>query len=470
LKVEAWPAGLQALYFLCREQLHGILSHRQTTINEYSCGHLRDAAAITTTMFQLCSPESWPSTGTHQQIVAYLSGNGMFQHLSGILASSLPPHAREEPCFGEVIAAHMLNWYISCTESLSTSQLRAHSPWALLVVPRLLQRCSVLPKITGMTCTALDALYVLTPTELVQRLAELDLRGSATATLWRRNIAHCALQLLATLNQGLAVDRLALNARQALAFLQTSRVLVHLLPAAVRRALNTVMVRVSDHQKAVPTISSALCYIAEDAMDEGQLDDAGAWYFPWLQPKNNSSVHANCHRHNTEPEKIEFPVPLAGDEVISQLASSGVFESATGANELSCWLAMVLAICQSDKLIRDKIRTGWSNASCGLIGQLWTHGVKAAASAERLQADDTAPAWRLPKEVPEWLVPLMVLCCIYSQYVSTASDAAVFGDKVCTCAGFVLHPASSCANQWSIHLFISLVAIATFASCVVELS
>jgi hypothetical protein len=346
---------------------------------------------------------------------------------------------------------------------------------------------------TEAALSSLDVSTTLLQRELVRLTHRLGFRRQDSLAT---GVAHCSLQLLGNLLHAVHFARtIPLSAAHALAFLRCSRTLLALVPVGARELL------VKESVKALASNAVGHVVIPRSACTEhveekvaGDSDDifSGAeWYLPKLPALGKVA----CERHTTggaganamdvdghasrDVERVPMQHSAAkGDALVSNtivlpavlvspqlllhlasavLASPGSSRANGGAapsgvsavpcllapaNELALWIVMLIATSGSDDLGRQQLEIAWTSSALGLVTMLWSQVLAPSMSATSVVEDAGELAG-----VPSWVLPLTVLCILYSHFVTTASNDAIFSNEVFSMADFRSNQgACTCTN------------------------
>ena len=417
-------------------------------------------------MIALTSDSSWDSwcNGNNPRplhsIFQALAEESLFHSLAKLLAMTAV-YIRcntGSPTAVETLTVHLISGYRRSVQQLPDCALTQHAPWLLLAVPGILQ-CSgaILEQCTVLMPVILASSLHLSPTDLRGKVHAAAALLSGGARKAPAHVTLCCLHMLSTLMHSICSTSERLTARHVVAFCRMARLLVSLLPRVARMQLAAVLIDLSGQEHGSLCIPVAACF-GGDGMDEDEdVDNAFTPAADWFLPGDTVT---DDNMPDAPPEgatdEVTFPTPLAATQVVSaQLqacVADGVFTAADGVREVSLWLFTLLSLSQSDPLLSEKVATAWANAPCQLIRVIWRQGLQTHMRSRVLDSSTTAvretAAWQPEQPVQPWMVPLMTLCAVYSQYVSTAPDDSLFGEQVtltlsracCACAPHLCSP------------------------------
>eukprot|EP00892_Ulva_mutabilis_P006745 jgi/Ulvmu1/4442/UM002_0167.1 len=413
-------------------------------------GHMRTQTRLASAMIQnliaLTSDATWESWRSGRiscpvhSIIQTLAAESLFRCISRLLAITtvyIRCNAGSRLAV-EMLTLHLLSAYRRSVHACSDQALSHHAPWLLLAVPDVLQCSSaMLEQCTALMPMILSSLRQMSPADLKGKIfAAARLLSCVTRTACE-DVTLCCLHMLSALTHGICSSE-RLTACHVVSCCRTTRLLVALLPRVARMQLAAVLIDMSGQEQGSLQILVADCF-GGDPMDKDEdADNAFTQNAVWFLPR--CTVADSCSSDAPPPgapKEVAFPTPLAATRAVAAQLHACVEDAscsaAEGVREMTLWLYTLLSLSQSDPLLSEKVATAWANAPCQLIRSIWRHGLRAHMRDDVLDnataANPETSLWHPEQPVQSWMVPLMTLSAVYSQYVSTAPDDALFADQ-----------------------------------------
>lgn len=342
----------------------------------------------------------------------------------------------------EELVLHLLSGYSMAMRELSLPchVISRHSPWLLLAVPGIL-KCTIVGNdcFTSLMPTMLESILSRSPNDLRASIITAASQLGSAAHKSPGDIILCCLNMLSALVHGFQSSAGHMTAQHVVAFSRMARVLVSLLPHTARVQLSAVLINVPGRDEGILEVAVANCFGVDGMDEDDDTDSAFTTGARWFLPGDpgNSSNGSDVPPVGS-PNTVPFPSPVAATHVIAAQVYACVgdasFSAADSVRELSLWLFTVLSLSRSNPLLYEKVVTAWATAPCQLVRVIWQQGLRMymreGSLVSSAAVDQKGKAWQLEQPLQPWMVPLMILCVVYSQYVSTAPDDALFGDQV----------------------------------------
>lgn len=373
-------------------------------------------------------------------IIQALAGNSLFQRLA-ILMAACKAHATHDhgnliPI--EMLLVHLMSAYTSTAQALSSAVLSQHAPWVLLSVPNIFNCSSTLRShLCMMIPIMLSSILPLSPRDIQGKFSAAVSQLSARANDNSANVVIYCFHTLSALVHGVRCSTGSMTAQHAVAFSRMGRQLVSLLPHAACVQLSGVLINVSRQDRGSLEVSVPQCF---SGITVHAHDDADSAFTPgarWFLPSDPVELGPGQRLPQSAPEAVSFPTPVAGIQALEAMVKACVgddsFSASDAVQELSLWLFTVLSISQLNPLLLETVVTAWSTARCQLVRSIWQNGLRMHMRDGFVDSNATPSppgTWQLSEVAQPWMVPLMILCAVFSQYASTAPDEALFGEKV----------------------------------------
>ena len=480
--------GLQTLRAHQAQCLPALQAHMKAQHQAPTC---QQAQCIAATLALLLTPGSWPAQAASQhaspepshpvhtatqRIAAHVAAHQGFDLLASLLLHALPPippapHPSALPAAAEEVATAL----VSAWPRLDSSTPPSHA-WVLMCVPQLLTRA---PQLSSMAHEL--APVVLQSLGSPDAQLQSEIAAASTALRFHKQneavgagVAHCALTLHSNLLHILALAAASpLSAQQALNFTQVSRVLVALTPPRTREQLVHASARslstAQDSSSFVLPRAACCGLAAHSSTNASTADEAfggSAWYLPQLPqlaiapaspakarqrghevgiapmdtdggtPGDAADGSAAAHRLPCNDSTIQFAAPLTAPALLNSLAAAllqspaaSAADAETGlqrASDLCLWVFMLVALCSADDAARQQLEVAWTAHALPVVHLLW-HRALCPALMHSVEA-----TWQQGPlaGTGKWVLPLTVLCSLYANFVSTASDEALFSNQV----------------------------------------
>lgn len=409
---------------------------------------LQAASKAVHDLITLTSDSTWCKwrCGQHpeplQSVIKALADESLFRCLAALMVTAVPymKGSGSHVIPAEALILHLMSEYSAAVQRLSSKALTNHAPWLLLAVPKIMQ-CStaVVDHFNALIPSMLESILQRSPKDVRCEVISTACHLSTAAHRSSEDVIVCSLNMLSALVHGLHRSAGRITAQHVVAFSRLARLLISLLPHAARVELTGVLIHVSGTQNSVLEVPIARCFVY-DGMDEDD-DEADSAFTPgatWFLPCDACVESPFLDPPDRAVGSVQFPTAVAATEVIAAQVHACVrdtsFSDADGVREMSLWLFTILSLSRADPLLSEKIVIAWATAPCQLIRVIWQKGLQMLVRDGVVDSNSIVnlktESWQLDEPVQPWMVPLTILCRVYSQYVSTAPDDALFGDQV----------------------------------------